>query len=192
MKPTVLPFGLLLGLLTGCEAPPRTPGPPPAPVGVTASAVDRSVVGEGNAPPALERLPDRLALPAAYRAVLVDGRLELVRETDAEALKPLPASLRVVVGEVARGELAFQPGLLPQELAREVAANRESSARMDNALDAVLQRSRELARQALQLQDESRALADRLVAAETRVRELEAAKPAPTPRPVPASPDPNN
>ncbi len=69
------------------------------------------------------------------------------------------------MGEIARGELAYQPALLPQELAAEVAANRESSARMDNALSAVMQRSRELSAQALELQAQSSKLA-RLVAAE--------------------------
>lgn len=175
-------------LLAGCAATPRTPGPPPASVGAPESAVDRSVVGAIAAAPPPARPPDRLALPAAYRLVLLDGQLALVRESDAEALAPAPASLRVVVGEVARGELAYQPGLLPQELAREVAANRESSARMDNALDQVLERSRDLARQALQLQEESRTLAGRLTAAEARVRELEAGKPSPPPAAAAADP----
>lgn len=180
----------LLLLVAGCAGAPRTPGPPPAPLGAPASPVDRSVVGDLPAPAAPARAPDRLALPAAYRLVLLDGHLELVRETDAEALAPAATSLRVIMGELARGELAYQPGLLPQELAGEVAANRESSARMDNALDQVLQRSRELARQALELQEQSRALSARLAAAEARVRELEAAQPAPRPGAAPAAPDP--
>jgi hypothetical protein len=79
------------------------------------------------------------------------------------------------MGEIGRGELAYQPGLLPQELAAEVAANRESSARMDNALDAVMRRSRELSAQALELQAQSRKLAEMVGAEEARVRELEAA-----------------
>jgi hypothetical protein len=180
-------LGLLL-LVAGCAGTPRPLGPPPAPLGAPESPVDRSVVGAAPAPTAPVRAPERLALPAAYRLVLLDGHLELVREMDAEALAPAPTSLRVVVGEVARGELAYQPGLLPQELAREVAGNRESSARMDNALDQVLERSRELTRQALELQAQSRALAARLTAAETRVRELEAAKPTPLPAAAPAEP----
>jgi hypothetical protein len=186
MRRRTLGLGLLL--LTGCAGAPRTPGPPPAAVGAPDSPVDRSVVGPAPAPPAVARAPERLALPAAYRLVLLDGRLELVRESDAEALAPTPTSLRVVMGEVARGELAYQPGLLPQELAREVAANRESSARMDNALDQVLERSRELARQARQLQEQARALAARLAAAEARVHELEAAKPTPLPAAPAAEP----
>ena len=187
MTRRTLSLGLLL-LLAGCAGTPHSPGPPPAPLGAPESPLDPSVVGADPAPTAPVRAPGRLALPAAYRLVLLDGHLELVRESDAEALAPAPASLRVVVGEVARGEIAYQPGLLPQELAREVAANRESSARMDNALDQVLERSRELARQALELQAQSRALASRLTAAEARVQELEAAKPPPLPAPPTAEP----
>jgi hypothetical protein len=88
--------------------------------------------------------------------------------------------MRVVAGEISRGELAYQPGLLPQELAAEVAANRESSARMDNALDSVMRRSRELSEQALELQAQSRKLAEMLSAEQARVQELEApVRPAP-------------
>jgi hypothetical protein len=170
---------LVPAAFAGCAAAPRTPGPPPAQVGAPESSVDPAIVVRAAAPDTRVRLPDRLALPAAYRLVLVEGQLQLVREADAQALEPAPTSLRIVTGEVARGELAFQPGLLPQELAREVAANRESSARLDNALGEVMQRSRDLAGQARQLQEESRALATRLTAAEARVRELEAAPATP-------------
>jgi hypothetical protein len=98
-------------------------------------------------------------IPASYRLVLLEGRLELVRESDAQALAGSPASIRVVTGEIARGELAYQPGLLPQELAAEVAANRESAARMDNALGDVMRRSRELSAEALAMQAEAERLA---------------------------------
>jgi uncharacterized coiled-coil protein SlyX len=107
--------------------------------------------------------------------MLLDGHLTLVRETDSQALEPAPASMRIVTGEVARGELAYQPALLPQELAAEVAANRESAARMDNALASVMQRSRELAERALALEAQSKKLAETLRAAEARIGELEAA-----------------
>jgi len=132
------------------------------------------------------RMPDRITLPATYRLVLVDGHLALVRETDAQALQPGPASMRIVMGEIARGELAYQPALLPQELAAEVAANRESAARMDNALDSVMKRSRELSEQALQLEAQGRRLAELLAAAQARVRELEPAG-APGPAKAPAA-----
>jgi hypothetical protein len=143
-------------------------------------AVDPWVVGE--APPLSGigqtqepvRLPARITLPASYRLMLVDGHLALVRETDPQALDSSPSSMRIVTGEIARGELAYQPALLPQELAAEVAANRESSARMDNALETVMRRSRELSEQALALEEQSRKLADMLAAARARVRELEA------------------
>jgi len=179
-----------LVLAVGCAVPSRLQeGSGAAHVGAPSLPVDAGLVGARAGPdPVAIRLPDRLTLPAAYRLILLDGHLSLVRESDAQALAPAPASLRVVTGEIARGELAYQPALLPQELAAEVAANRESSARMDNALAAVMQRSRELSAQALELQVQSRRLAD-LVAAE---QERGAGRPAPpraaTPKPDPAPP----
>ena len=124
-------------------------------------------------------LPDRITLPAAYRLLLLDGHLALVRETDEEALSPGSASLRVITGEIARGELAYQPALLPQELAAELAANRESTARMNDALEEVMQRSRELSDQARELAEQNRKLGSLLDAAEERIRELEGKKTAP-------------
>ncbi len=170
-------------LLCGCAGTGGVPsGSGAAPVGAPKLAVDPWVVSEspplagGSQAQEPVRLPDRIALPATYRLMLVDGHMTLVRETDTQALAPSPASLRIVTGEVARGELAYQPALLPQELAAEVAANRESSARMDDALDAVMKRSRELSEQALGLEEQSRKLAALLEAAQARVRELEAGK----------------
>lgn len=103
-------------------------------------------------------MPQEMTLPASYRLMLVDGHLALVRETDTQALAGGPTSLRVVTGEIARGDLAYQPGLLPQELAAEVASNRESAARMDNALESVMQRSRELSDQAAELKAQAERL----------------------------------
>jgi len=112
--------------------------------------------------------------------MLLDGHLALVRVSDEEALAAAPASLRIIMGELSRGELAYQPGLLPQELAAEVAANRESSARMDNALETVMRRSRELSDEALELKSESARMTELLQAARARIAELETAsgKPA--------------
>ena len=169
-------------LAGGCASGGRPQGGPGAArVGAPQSRFDpgiavKSPPAEGrvedNAP---IRLPDRIALPASYRLVLLDGHMELVRETDPQAIMQPPATMRMVAGEIARGELAYQPGLLPQELAADVAANRESSARMDNALEDVMRRSRELSEQALALQEQSRRLAELLAASEARVRQLEAA-----------------
>jgi hypothetical protein len=118
--------------------------------------------------PAPMALPDRIVLPASYRLVILDGRPTLVRETDSEALRGAPASLRVVTGEIARGELAYQPGLLPQELAAEVAQGREAAARMDEALESVMRRSRELSEEAVRIEGEVRRLADSLKAAQAK------------------------
>jgi hypothetical protein len=127
--------------------------------------------------------------------MLLDGHLALVRVSDEQALASAPTSMRIIVGELARGELAYQPGLLPQELAAEVAANRESSARMDNALGTVMLRSRELSDQALELKSESARLAGLLQAATARIAELETGPGRPaSPRGAPGDspPGPSN
>jgi hypothetical protein len=183
MKTTWL---ILLSLMTvcGCSSPKRPQaGPGAAAIGAPVSPVDAALADDPLRPSGAFRLPDRITLPASYRVMLLDGHLTLVRETDSQALDPSPASLRIITGEIARGELAYQPALLPQELAAEVAANRESAARMDNAMESVLQRSRELSAQAMEVEGQAQRLAALLSAAQRRVKELEDAG-----RPAPAAP----
>jgi hypothetical protein len=158
---------------------------------VDQAVLNGALAAENAAPDrASVRMPERVTLPAAYRLMLLDGHLALVRETDAQTLEPAPASMRIVTGEIARGELAYQPALLPQELAAEVASNRESAARMDNALDTVMRRSRELSDQALELEAQAGRLAQLLAAAQARVRALEAPGAAGAAKPAPEKPDP--
>jgi hypothetical protein len=169
------PLASALAVLAGCMAASRQRGPAAAHLGVPVPAIDAFAVADAAAASAeTVRLPDRITLPATYRLMLVDGHLSLVREADPQSMQVPPASMRIVTGEIARGELAFQPALLPQELAAEVAANRESAARMDDALDSVMRRSRELSAQALEVQTQSRRLSDLVAAAEARIRELQA------------------
>jgi hypothetical protein len=179
-------------LLCACASPNRPQAAPGAQgPGVPTRVVDPPLgtgAPGGNAPgpdPGTIQLPDRITLPASYRLMLVDGHLALVRETDARTLDPGPTSLRVITGEISRGELAYQPGLLPQELAAEVASNRESSARMDNALDSVMQRSRELSDQAAELKAQAEKLGAMLAAAQAH-NAPDAVK---SPVPAPAAPD---
>jgi hypothetical protein len=178
MKTSPLSILLGLGLLCGCSTSGVTQGGPAAlPIGAPAPAFDASVLGTAQQPssPAL-RLPDRITIPASYRMMLLDGHFALVREADSQALDPSPTSMRIVTGEISRGEIAYQPALLPQELATEVAANRESAGRMDNALESVMARSRELSEQARSAQAQSQRLGELLAAAEARIRELESAR----------------
>jgi hypothetical protein len=140
---------------------------------VGAAALERSQKPAAAAEPRAISLPDRIVLPADYRVLVLDGHLALVRVADAQALEPAPPSLRIVAGETGRGELAYQPALLPQELAQEVERSRSSSARMEAALADVMQRSRELSSQAVQIEDEGRRLAALLEGAQARIRLLE-------------------
>jgi hypothetical protein len=174
MKGFIYPVaaGLLLGACASPHRPQAAPGAQA--IGVPERVVDTSVVaaalGEGGTAPEAEaiQLPERITLPASYRLMLVDGHLALVRETDPKVLDAGPGSLSVVAGEIARGDLAYQPGLLQQELAAQVASNRESSARMDNALESVMQRSRELSDQASELKAQAEKLGALLAAAQSR------------------------
>jgi len=129
-----------------------------------------------EAPPAL---PDQIVLPASYRFMILDGHLALVRQTDMETLQGGPASLRIVTGEIARGELAYQPGLLPQELAAEVASSRSAVARMEEALASVMQRSRELAARAEALDARNREMQELIAALRARLGEKPSPRGAP-------------
>jgi hypothetical protein len=164
-------------LLCGCALPYRPQIERGAThVGVPRPEIDIAVLDktkgleESGAETGTIRLPDRLVLPAAYRLTLVDGRLTLDRETDFRSLDPGAASMRIVSGAVTGDDPAYQPGLLPQELAAEVAADRQSAARMDHALEAVMRRSHELAEQAVELEAQSKRMAELLIAAQERAR----------------------
>ncbi len=189
MKSVPIPLACL-ALAVGCSVPNRLQeGPGATPIGKPSATVDADLVGaRPDTEAAAVRLPDRMNLPASYRLILLDGHLCLVRESDTQKLEAPPTSLRVVAGEIARGELAYQPALLPQELAAEVAANRESSARMDNALAAVMQRSRELSAQALELQAQSSMLAELVAAEQARGADRAAPPKGAAPKPDPAPP----
>jgi hypothetical protein len=181
-----------LFLVSGCSTSSRnTGGPPVEPVGAPTHPVDPTLAGTaiGRAAPEPVELPERIVLPASYRLMILDGHMALVRETDGRSIEAAPSSLRVIAGEIAKGELAYQPALLAQELASEVAANRESSARMDNALEEVMKRSRELSGQALEVQVQSSKLAELLTTAEARIRQLEATSAPVSANPSLAKPD---
>lgn len=197
MKEIVAALPAILAVLGGCTAQSRPQAEPGATrLGAPNPSFDVAVLTGAvpGANPSADReairMPDRITLPSTYRLLLVEGHLSLVRESDSQALEHGPSSMRIVMGEIARGELAYQPALLPQELAEEVASNRESSARMDNALGAVMQRSRELSEQALELEAQGKKLAELLAAAQARVRELEAAGAAAPPKAQPPKQDP--
>ncbi|HEY5079263.1 MAG TPA: hypothetical protein VII43_05430 [Opitutaceae bacterium] len=180
-------------LLVACAGPglPPQAGRGASAVGAPASPVsegarNRALPMEPGTLPSGIQLPERIVLPAVYRLLLVDGHLALVRETGAREWDGGADSLRVVAGEPGRGDLSYQPALLPQELAAEVAGARERNARMDAALEAVMQRSRELAERATELESQGKRLAELLAASEARVRQLEAEGKA-APRAAPAT-----
>jgi hypothetical protein len=177
-------------LCGGCASPARpqtaagaTPlGAPRSPV--RADLIDRIDPPDGGS--STIRLPEQITLPATYRLVLVEGHLMLVRAREGQTIPAGPTSLRIVAGEIARGELAYQPALLPQELAAEVAAGRESAARLEGALAGVMQRSWELAAQTERLEAQTRGLAALLP---HPAGGASGPSPAPAPRPSPGPGD---
>jgi hypothetical protein len=163
--------------LCACASPRRPQAAPGAePIGLPGRALAPVAPGAASPPEARgePQLPDILTVPSAYRLLLVDGHLALVRETDARAFRG-GSSLRIIAGDAARGELSYEPAPLAQELAAELADSRERTARMNAALETVMQRSRELSERALELEAQGKRLAQLLAASEARVRQLEAA-----------------
>lgn len=176
MKATWTPWiGLLL--LSGCNAPELPQSERGGThVGVPRPQIDDAVLDQtqardrGTVPAGAIRWPDRLVLPASYRLVLVEGHLTLERETDAQPLDPRASSIRILSGQVASNDPSGRARPLPPEWSAEIAADRESVLRMDQALEAVMERSHELARRAKELEAQSKKMAELLVAAEARGR----------------------
>jgi hypothetical protein len=174
------PRKALLGLLLlcGCAAPDRPQIEHGAThVGVPRPQIDAAIVDEAQAPEASAaaaaiRPPDRMTLPATYRLMLVDGCMTLERETDGPSSEPEATPVGEVSG--AAGVRAYLPSPLPEEIAAEIAADHEAVLRMDRALEAVMLRSHELARQAVSLEAQSKKMAELLVRAQSRVRDPEA------------------
>jgi hypothetical protein len=184
--PRTVWIGLLL--LCGCRAPDLPQSERGGThVGVPTLQIDAAVLDEvqardrGTASAGAIRLPDRLILPAAYRLMLVDGCLTLERETGPQSLDPGAPSIRILSGAGGRDDLSYRTDLLPREWAAEIAADHESVLRMDHALEAVMQRSHELARQAAELESRSKRMAELLVTAEAHGR-----VPVPAAQSVPA------
>jgi hypothetical protein len=95
-------------------------------------------------------IPEVLGVPDDYRLIVLDGHWVLVRDAGRQEADP-----------------SLQPALLPQELAAEVASARESSARMESALRAVMQRSQELSDRAAELEAQAKRLSAQAVAPAT-------------------------
>ena len=118
---------------------------------------------EAPPPRPAPRLPDRIVLGAAYRLVLLDGEETLVRETDGA-----PGSLRILSGRPGDAGEAGEAALPPREMTAALAAEHAQAARLERALEQVMERSRTLSLQAAELGEIA--------------RRLEAPTPPPTPR----------
>ena len=165
IRPFLVSAGLVL--LAGCSSPPSALLTPTGP-GRDPSPVSPAVVAQAAT-------PEALAVPDNYRLMLLDGRLVLIH--DHQQAQPIQI-------EATGNDGPEHPELLPQEMAAEVERNRASGARMDGALKAVMDRSKDLEQEAQTLGEESRKLAQMLAAAEERMKGAEA------PHPVADKPQP--
>jgi hypothetical protein len=169
---------VLLALAAGCASKTaqskqgaQAPGAPK--LQVSPRVIDLVDPPDASRPRVARADADKIVLPACYRLVLVDGKQVLVRETDAQAIQGNPGSLRIVTGEIARGEISYQPGLVDQELAEEVVRTRQSQAAADNAAINLTNQSAEVVAQSKQLQAQNKALAIRLAQIAAYTQSLE-------------------
>jgi len=118
-----------------------------SPLGLPPRQISEAALGEAQRESAVRPdretigVPEVIGIPVDYRLIVLDGHLALVRDTGRKEADP-----------------SLQPALLPQELAAEVASARESSARMEGALRAVMQRSQELSDRAAELEAQAKRL----------------------------------
>lgn len=117
-------------------------------------------------------LPSIIELPAAYRWSLVDGRPVLVRETDSRKITA-GGTMQIVAGDVARGEIAIQPALLPQEIAAELTRNRALQTQMIAAFSEVNQQVASLIAETRTMQQRNAELMQQLARATERTQQLE-------------------
>lgn len=150
MRPAVI---IALAPLCGCSLAQPVTGPAPSPVALPVRPDAAQEISSG-AP----RLPDLMPVGDTYRLLVLEGHWVLVRQPSAATSGAGPAD-------------TSHPEPLPQEFAAELADAREASRRMDAALAAVMKRSEELSEQARRLEDQSRAVAELLQEADTRLRD---------------------
>lgn len=179
MKPANILLVILSALLiSGCATTEQnarkgaqSPGQPKSPVSPRVVAlVDPP---DDTRPRQIAANADRIVVPACYRMVIIDGQQTLVRESDEQAIQGNRGSLRVVKGEVARGEISYQPGLIEQELAEEVVRTRQAQAQTDEAAVELTKQSEELMKQSKLMQTQNKILATQLAQLAMYARRLE-------------------
>ena len=120
MKPSLCFFWpLILVLLGGCTSSKRSPKHAPVSE-VNIQIIEAAILAQAAAAkPAVASVqpPDSIVLPGVYRPVLSDGRMTLRHETNPKLIR---GNYAVVMTDPGRGEISHQPGLMEEELAREV------------------------------------------------------------------------
>ncbi len=151
----------------GCSSPSKKnsggkpQGVPRSPV--TAEVIERMDAADASsARPSTSyavALPNQIVVPAQYRLIYQEGRPVFVRETDARRISTHPA-VSLVAAEPGSGEVNLQPALLPQELAREIVANRAQTQAVMEVVPKIEQSVELLGQQAELLSRQNRQIMD--------------------------------
>ena len=167
MRSTVLILACAVIASAGCSSSSkRANGAKPQ--GVPQSPVSSEVIGRMDAADASSArpsaysaasLPNQIVVPAQYRLIYLEGRPVFVRETDVRRIAAHPA-VSLIAAEPGSGEVNLQPALLPQELAREIVANRaqtqavmEIVPKIEQSVELLGQQAELLSRQNRQIMD---------------------------------------
>lgn len=170
---------LLASALAGCSANSRAGAgvPTAAPqLGTSpgvAEAADQRISHRPSSLSGLVQLPDVIEIPATYRFQVLDGKLCLVKETDARKIAA-GGGVRLIGGDVTRNEFAVQPAILPQEVAAELTRNRAAQAEMIQSFSEAKRRMDQLLVEARTMQQRNEQLVQRLAQVTDYAKQLEA------------------
>lgn len=163
MRSTAFIVACALIVSAGCSSPSKKTsgakpqGAPRSPV--TPEVIERMDAADASSARPLAyaspSLPNQIIVPAQYRLMYQDGRPVFVRETDARRISAHPAVL-LTSAEPGSGEVNLQPALLPQELAREIVANRAQTQALMEVVPKVEQSVEVLGQQAELLSRQNR------------------------------------
>lgn len=170
---------LFASALSGCSANSRAGAgvPTAAPqLGTSpgvAEAADQRITPRQSSLSGLVQLPDVIEIPATYRFQVINGKLCLVRETDARKIAA-GGGVRLVAGDVSRNEFAVQPAILPQEVAAELTRNRAAHVEMIQSFSEAKRRMDQLLTEARTMQERNEQLVQRLAQVTDYAKQLEA------------------
>lgn len=160
-------------LLSACASNTRAPAASHLPVSpVSPALVNDAASGDRKEAPAPTFQGD-ITVPGVYRAYVVNGRMVFVRETDPRKIAAAPSSMRIMMGNPEAGEITYQPLLLEQEHAIELAKTREQNARNQQLYLAMLSKVSDLEKATATMRDNTVQLAKQVQSQAAYISDLE-------------------